>query len=120
MANILTVTKTLNTNGWTVTASLNSDATLPREIFAYLNTGTTSLGDFQGTIVPDDLQKMLIWTGQIIAPFGNKYVRHDVATIQLQATDDIDLIVNTLVNSVQVFSTSFQQVTPNTTIYTIT
>lgn len=116
----LTVNKSLSTTGWTIVASLNSDATIPREVFAYSNTGTTTLGSYQGVITPQDLNKMQIWSGVAIPVFGNAYVRTDSATIHLVAGTDPDAAIATLKESVQLFSTNYKAIQSTMTIYTIT
>lgn len=116
----LTVTKTLTNEGWTVVASLNNGATIPRDIFVYENIGTDQLGSFQGTINVSDLTRMQVWLGSPIPVFGNQFVRHDVATIKVGYTEDVDTVISVMKASVQKFSTDFQTGSSNTTVYTLT
>lgn len=120
MANTLTVVKTLVNSGWSISASLNSGGTLPREIFIYSNTGTTTLGSYQGVLNALDFQRIQIWTGVIIPSFGNILVRHHTATILLEGTEDPDEVINGLKSSVQTLSTQFQALQSSTQIFNIT
>jgi hypothetical protein len=120
MSNPLTVTKTLSDTGWTITASLDVNSTIPKDIFAYLNTGTTTLGTFQGVINVGDLNRLVVWTGSIVPIFANKYVRYSVAIIAVPQTSDVDAVIATLKTSVQLFSTAFQATQSSTQIFTIT
>lgn len=119
MSNPLTVTKTLSDTGWTVTASLNVSSTIPRDIFVYLNTGTTSLGIYEGVITVADLNRVLVWTGAMVPIFANKFVRYSTATIPIGQADNVDVVITKLVASVQIFSTAFQANSLSTQVFTI-
>lgn len=120
MSSTLSVTKTLSNDGWTVIATLEMGATIPRDIFAYENTGTTTLGPYAAVINVKDLERMQIWLGSSIPNFGNKFVRLDTATFLVPIGADPDQAISRLIESVQKFSTAYQDSGNSTTTYTIT
>lgn len=120
MSTSLTVTKTLSDTGWTVTASLNIGAAIPRDIFVYHNTGTTQLGTYYGVLNVLDLNRISIWTGSALPLFGNNFVRYNSATILVGQTSDVDDVIAKLDASVQTFSTKFQAISPSTQVFNIT
>lgn len=56
MANTVTITKRLVNEGWSITGSLGAGGTVPPDIFVYLNTGTSTLGEFQSVVTIPDMQ----------------------------------------------------------------
>lgn len=119
MANTLTVTKTLSNTGWTISASLNVGSTIPVNIFVYNNTGTTQLGQYYGVIGIQDLSRIQVWTGAALPVFGNAFVRYNTATILVDPTSNVDVVIANLKTSVQLFSTAFQAASPSTQVFTI-
>lgn len=120
MTTVLTVTKTLDNEGWVVTAQLAVDANIPRAIFTYLNTGTNILGDYYGVLNVNDLARVPIWNSQALLLFGNKFVRHTIANLRVSSTENVDTVISVLKTSVQLFSTGFKATNSQTNIYTIT
>lgn len=120
MASTLSVTKTLSNTGWTVTASLNVSASIPRDIFVYNNTGTTQLGTYYGVLNVMDLNRISVWAGLAVPTFGNNFVRYNTATLLVDQAFNVDDVISKLQASVQVFSTAFQAVSPSTQVFTIT
>jgi len=119
MSSVLTVTKQLSNTGWTITASITPGGTLPTQIFTYENTGTTTLGPYAGVIGAIDLPRIQIWNSIAIPVYGNKYVRHSVATILVTPPTDPDLVITELAASVGSFSKEFQSMQSSTQTFTI-
>jgi hypothetical protein len=103
MANELSVTKTPTETGWVITALWEGSPTIPTSIFAYENTGTTTLGKFYGVVSLSDLARLQIWEGSVIPIFANKFVRHDEVTVEIGADEDPDQVISRLVESVKLF-----------------
>jgi hypothetical protein len=119
MSSSLNITKALSTTGWTITATLTSSE-IPTAIFVYENTGTTTLGTYQGVVASLDLPRIQVWTGAALAVFGNKYVRYTTATIHVTSDADPDDVITGLKDSVQFFSTTFKAIQNSSQVLTIT
>jgi hypothetical protein len=120
MSSTLTVTKQLTASGWTITASLNGGASIPREIFVYENSGTNQLGAYYGVLNANDLNRIQIFIGSAIPAFGNNFVRYATANIVVRQGDDPEIVITMLKTSVQKFSTDFQGIQNSTQVFTIT
>jgi hypothetical protein len=82
---------------------------LPGPIFIYTNTGTTTLGDYQGVCGINELARLQIYNSNTAIPiFGNAYVRHNTAKIVIGLTDDHTIIVNQTVANLKALSTAFK------------
>lgn len=120
MASTLNVTKQLANDKWVITATLDAGGTLPQEIFVYENNGTTTLGPFYGVIAAIDLPRIQIWTGEAVPAFGNKFIRHNVGTLNVVNGADPDSVISKLKSSVEKLSKDFQAIQISTQVYTIT
>lgn len=120
MSSTLNVTKQLTNDGWVITATIDPGGTLPREIFVYENNGSNQLGPYQGVVAAIDIPRFQIWTGTVIAAFGNKYVRHSIGTVVVKGSDDPDAVIAGIKSSVESLSKQFQAVQNSTQVYTIT
>jgi hypothetical protein len=119
MSSSLIVTKELVGDHWLVTAELSQDSTLPIDIFAYTNTGTSSLGEFFGTCWLKDLTNLSIFDGTPLPTFGNKYVRYRQAKIKVLLEDDVDSVINALVHNVEQLSLAYASKTNTTEVFPI-
>jgi vancomycin resistance protein YoaR len=119
MATTLNVQKQLAADRWVITATITSDE-IPTAIFAYLNEGTTQLGEYQGVVSPLDLPRIKIWDGSIIAAFGNKFLRHTTATINVVGSDSPDAVITELKDSVTQFRKDFLAAQNSSESFTIT
>jgi hypothetical protein len=80
---------------------------LPGDIFLYLNTGTTTLGEYQGVCSIDEMARTQVFNPSVAIPiFGNKFVRYNTAKIVLGLTDDYNLTVTRLKTSIKALSVS--------------
>ena len=121
MSNSLSVTQTMTDSGVEIQASLVAGSDLPSHVFLYLNTGDTTLGDFQGVSSLSQLSRCQIWTGTPIALFGNKYVRSDVAKIVVDnSTTTADAVVQTLISSLKTLAAAYTANKQSTQVYQIT
>lgn len=121
MASQLTVLKELAPDHWVVTAAIGAEQTLPTTIFLYTNTGTVLLGSYVGVVGIENMPSTQVWDGAtVIPPFGNKYLRHDQAKINVGFSEDVDAVIASLVASVQTLSTAYQAAASSTIIYDIT
>ena len=120
MSSTLNVTKQLTNEGWVVTANVSAGGSIPRENFLYENTGTVSLGEYQGVVTVVDLPRIQIWNFQVIPVLGNKYVRHSSATLIVPKDTDPDSVISRLKVSVQQFSKDFQATPTSSQTFSIT
>lgn len=78
---------------------------LSGDIFIYLNTGTTALGEYQGVCNIDEMARMQVYNPSLAIPiFGNKFVRYNTAKIVLGLTDDYTIVVARLKASIKALS----------------
>lgn len=120
MASSLQINTQLTDTGYTVTASLAAGSILPPDIFTYVNTGTTTLGDYFGVVAILDLPRLQVWTGAAIPVFGNGYVRYSQAVIHVPITVDVNSVITLLITSVQNLSTAFKAAQTTSRIVQIT
>ncbi len=116
MSSSLQITTELINEGYVITAVILPNGTLPLDIFVYNNTGTTELGDFYGVAQLSDLHRLQVWAGVPIQVFGNAYVRHSQAKINVSITEDIDLVKSRLIARVKELSLAYQAAQTSTTI----
>lgn len=114
----LTVTKTLQNGIWTITAQI-SNSSLPAAIFMYENTGTNTLGPYAGVVNFEDIARFQQWAGAAIPTYGNKYVRHNTATINVMQGADPDLVISRLTDSVKILNSTFTAKNTSTQVITI-
>ena len=78
MPDSVIITKTYSVDHWIVSAEVVADEhnVIPQEVFIYENTGTVTLGDYQGVCSFEELQRLRVWDGSIIPVFGNRFVRY--------------------------------------------
>lgn len=119
MPNSLLITKRLANDGWSLTGRLTAASTVPKDIFVYLNTGTTTLGDFESVVMVQDLPRIAVWTGVALPVNRNKYVRHSELKILVPRDEDVDLVIQRLVNSAKSFVSDFNSVKESTNTYVI-
>jgi hypothetical protein len=120
MSSQLQITKQLTDSGWVVTGNIVAGGTLPVDIFAYENTGTTQLGTYYGVCSVEDIGRMQIFSGVAIPVFGNRFVRYGQVKIEVSPGADVNAVISTLTASVQALSTAFQSQQTNTQIVSIT
>ena len=100
-----------------ITATVTNTTGISDKIFLYLNTGTTSLGAYQGVCDLDELTRLQVYSSSIPVPiFGNKYLRHSQAKIQAPLNADAARISSTLESSVAALSASYVRQSPSTKI----
>ena len=119
MSNTLEVTTTLVNDHWDISAQLGSGATIPRDIFIYENTGTTSLGEFFGTCAISDLTKFQVYTGEVVPIFGNRYLRHDTANISIYKQEDLAEAVTILLKNVTNFKLAYLSTSSTTQTFVL-
>lgn len=79
------ITKTFRDDHWVVHAEVIpvDGGVLPAAVFIYENDGSSTLGVYWGVCSIEELQRLKVWTGEVIRKFGNRYVRHNVAELHL-------------------------------------
>ena len=95
MADQVNIKKSYREDHWVVTAEIIQDPAnvLPQAVFIYENKGTLELGLYQGVCSFEELQRLQVWSGQIIPVFGNRFVRHTIAESHLSQGGNPDRTV---------------------------
>lgn len=119
MSSILNITKELLVDHWLITAQLASGASLPPDIFLYLNTGTNVLGEYFGTCSVNDITRLTTYTGVTVNIFGNKYLKYSQAKIKVALEDDTLAVITALVKNVTNLSIAYKAKVTTTQSYTI-
>jgi len=122
MTSSLQITKELSSsNTWEITATVIPGGSLPLDIFLYLNTGTTELGEYQGVADIDEYQRFTTFVGTSIPKFGNKFVKYGQAKIKLDInnTETPEGVIKIITDSVKALSSAFQNAPSTTTIISI-
>jgi hypothetical protein len=119
MTNTVTITKRLVNEGWSVTGSLGAGATIPSDIFVYLNTGTAVLGEFQSVVTIPDFPKIPKWTGTIVPVAVCKWVRASTIKIVVDQHHDVDEVISQLKASLQKFVKEFNSEKESTQTYVL-
>lgn len=119
MPSTLNITKELLVDHWLITASLATGASLPPDIFLFLNTGTEVLGDFFGVCSVSDITRLNTYTGVIVGLFGNKYLKYHQAKIKVALEDDVAAVVTALVKNVTNLSIAYKAKVTSTQSYLI-
>lgn len=82
---------------------------LPAAVFVYTNTGTVSLGAYQGVGNLTDLNRIQQYSSTTSIPvFGNKFVKHTEAKITLGLNDDYLAQVTIITNAIKALSTALK------------
>jgi hypothetical protein len=112
MTSTLTITKTIVDDHWEITGGLSAGS-MPSEVFIYLNSGNTSIGEYSGVCNINELSKLQVFNNTIIPIFGNKFIRANTLYIKVPISANTTTLVNTIVNAVTNLSTAYkaQQVT---------
>lgn len=120
MSSSLSITQQLSSdNKWEIIASINSGGTLPLDIFMYTNSGTSSLGAYQGVCDLPQYQKYQTFASTVIPVFGNKYLKHTQAKITVGNQDEATQVISVLTEDVEALSLALQTATPTTIIIPI-
>jgi hypothetical protein len=94
----LQVTTVLQGEQWVITATVTENSFLPPFIFAYENTGTTTLGSYVGIVNIEELNRYQEWQGAAIPMFGNRFVRSNQAKITIDfARPDAQTQIQTVI-----------------------
>jgi hypothetical protein len=94
----LQITTVLQGDQWVITAVVTDNSFLPPYIFAYENTGTTTLGNYTGIVNIDELNRYQEWQGTAIPMFGNRFVRSNQAKITIElARPDAQAEIQTVI-----------------------
>lgn len=116
----VSVSKELTNTGWAVTAAVVPGGVLPLDIFLYTNTGQLTLGDYSGVVGFDRIQNTQIFDEHVTYPtFGNKFLRHNQAKINVDFDTDVNLVITQLIASIQSLSSAYQAGANSTTVYDI-
>ncbi len=118
MTNKLKVSKKLTNQGWSVTAKLEAGGTIPADLFVYLNSGTTALGEFEVVVSVLDMPKIPVWNNTVVTP-RIKYVRTNVMNKIITDGSDVDLFISRLVSSVKKFTQEYSSVKETSEIYVL-
>ena len=96
MADNVVISKQYRDDHWVVSAEIVPDPgnTLPAAAFIYENKGSTELGPYQGVCSFEELQRLQVWSGQVIPVFGNRFVRTNRAEAHLSSGGDLDRTVS--------------------------
>lgn len=119
MANSVTVTKRLTNDGWSVTGSINSGATIPTDIFVYENSGTTTLGSWHSVVMISDMPKIPRWVGAAIPTSKSAWVRTSTIKILVDTALDVDEVILNLKGSLQKFVKEFNSEKESTKTYVL-
>ena len=119
MADSITVSTSLSGNYWIIEASVTSATILPSEIFAYANTGTTTLGEYYGVCSLEELTRFQIWNSQALPIFGNKFVRTSQAKITVPISVDPSVVSSNLISTATTLKTEIIAKTNTSHVYTI-
>lgn len=101
MADNVIITKTYREDHWVVSAEMQPDPlnVIPDNPFIYENLGTSELGPYQGVCSFEELQRLRVWTGEIVPVFGNRFVRYSKAESHLLPGADPDRTVSIIRSS---------------------
>lgn len=119
MSSSLQINTQVTDEGYVITANVLPGGTLPTDIFAYVNTGSTTLGEFFGVVSASDIHRLQTWTGVAIPVFGNAYVKTSQANIVVSLQDDVNAVIATLISSVRNLSVAYQAIQSTTQIVQI-
>lgn len=119
----LQITTQLIEYNWVITATVLAGSFLPPDIFMYENTGTTTLGQYQGICGQAELLRLQIWTGTALPPFGNKFVRYSQAKIIVDTNENPKFnpqtVVDNLTFTATQLTTALQAAASSTQVVTI-
>lgn len=119
MANTVTITKRLVNEGWSITGSLGAGGTVPPDIFVYLNTGTSTLGEFQSVVTIPDMPRIPRWTGVVVPTPTARWVRASTIKILVDPSHDVDEVISQLKASLQKFVKEFNSEKESTQTYVL-
>lgn len=116
----LNYTKDFSDGKWVITAEVlqgPETGVIPSACFLYVNTGTSTLGDYYSVCGLAELQRFQVWAGTAIPKFGNNYVRHTRAVFAVQSNADPDKVIADMVVSLKVLK---KQITTSSVSATVT
>lgn len=118
MPNTLTINTALVTDHWEITGTMSA-GTLPAEVFIYTNINTNVLGVYSGVCGLDELSRLQTYTGGVIPIFGNRFIRTNTINIIVSLDTDTTSIINDIVASINLLSTSYKAKNNSTKVFTI-
>lgn len=119
MANYAILTKRLTNTGWVITGKMTETSTVPKEVFVYENTGTTTLGKYHSVVTIPDMPRIRIWTGEAVPLSMGNYVRSPNLVLEVPAGVDVDVALSELVASLKKFVLEFNQEKESTVTYVL-
>jgi len=119
MSDSITISTSLSGNSWIIEASVTSATVLPAEIFAYANTGTTTLGDYYGVCSFEELTRFQIWNSTALPMFGNKFVRTGQAKITVPISVDPAVVSANLISTATTLKAEITAKTNTSHVYII-
>src|ERR1700739_3456082 len=118
MSSQIQVNTQLVEDQWIVTATVTPGGTLPVNIFAYNNSGTTVLGTYIGVCDIDELTRLQTWSGVAVPVFGNKFVKYNQAKIVIASNENPEDVVTNLTYTAGLLSQQIQSQGNVTNTYT--
>lgn len=117
--NSVLITKRLGNDGWTITGRVTAGSNVPKDIFVYENTGTSTLGPFHSIVMVSDLARLIAWTGVAVPTNRNKFVRYSELKILVPREEDVDKVIADVIDSIKLFTSDFNSVKESTKTYVI-
>lgn len=112
----LSVTIRLVGDKYEVTATLVERDVLPAAIFLYENTGEQTLGEYYGVCQVADLTHRQEFVGEVIDPFGNKYVRYSSLLKLVDSIEDAESVRAWTTETVKILKQQMLSAAPETVI----
>lgn len=104
---------------WELEINVLPGGTLPLDIFIFKNSGTTTLGEYQGVCSMEEYQRFQTFVGVVIPKFGNNFVKAGQAKIKLASETDTNSAITIITSSVKALSLALSSSTQTTTVINI-
>ena len=112
------VTK-IEDNNWVLEFELNLDATIPRDIFVFENTGA-GIGEYQGVCSLEDYRRFQTHVEvATIGIFGNKFLKYHKGKMKFSIDIDPQPIRDKIISDVRTFKAAFLVGESSSATYTI-
>lgn len=103
----LTVKIDIINGGYQITGFITSTGDMPSDIFMYENSGTATLGAYQGVCTLDEYKNLQTFSGTPIPAFGNRFLKANSLVMNFPLSVDAVAIKAKIIADVKSFKASY-------------
>lgn len=115
----LTINITINNGNYLLSAHVTSTGDMPDDIFMYENSGTSTLGDYQGVCTLSEYKSMQTFSGTPLPAFGNRFVKTNSLLMSFPLSTDAASIKAKVIADVKSFKAAYTAAATTTDVVSL-